>query len=49
MSSAKEIDEKSLTFSDTAKKEIKQMYCAVEEILNYTLKTLTDDDLRSAA
>ena len=49
MSSAREIDEKSLTFSDTAKKEIKQMYCAVEEILNYTLKTLTDDDLRSAA
>lgn len=49
MSSAREIDEKSLTFSDTAKKEIKQMYCAVEEIINYTLKTLTDDDLRSAA
>lgn len=49
MSSAKEIDEKSLTFSDTAKKEIKQMYTAVDEIINYTLKTLTDDDLKAAA
>lgn len=49
MSSAKEINDKSLTFSDSAKKEINQMYKAVEEIINYTIKAIADDDLKASS
>lgn len=47
--SAKEIYTKQLTFSDTAKEEIERMISAVKEILKYTEKTITDDDLYAAA
>lgn len=46
--SAKEISSKKLTFSDSAKAEIKQMCDAVSEIMDYTLKTIVDDDLSAA-
>lgn len=49
MSSAKEINDKSLTFSDSAKKEINQMYTAVEEIIDYTIKAITSDDLKASS
>lgn len=48
MNSAKEINSKKLTFSDSAKAEISQMYDAVNEIMDYTLKTIVDDDLTAA-
>ena len=47
--SAREIREKKLTFSDSAKAEIKTMCSALIEILDYTLKTVSDNDLISAA
>ncbi|MGN0462688.1 MAG: Na/Pi cotransporter family protein [Ruminococcus sp.] len=47
--SAREIRDKKLTFSDSAKAEIKTMCNAVLEILEYTLKTVSDNDLVSAA
>ena len=47
--SAKEIRDKKLTFSDSAKAEINSMCSAVIEILDYTLKTVSDNDLSSAA
>ena len=49
MESAREIKNKKLTFSDSAKAEIKQMCSAVIEILDYTTKTVSDNDLSSAA
>ncbi|MGN0476579.1 MAG: Na/Pi cotransporter family protein [Ruminococcus sp.] len=49
MESAKEINNKKLTFSDSAKAEINQMCNAVIEILDYTMKTVIDNDLSSAA
>lgn len=48
MNSAKEINSKKLTFSDSAKSEIRQMCDAVNEIMDYTLKTIIDDDLTAA-
>ena len=47
--SAREIRDKKLTFSDSAKAEIKTMCSALIEILDYTLKTVSDNDLISAA
>lgn len=47
--SAREIRDKKLTFSDSAKAEIKTMCNALLEILDYTLKTVSDNDLISAA
>lgn len=47
--SAREIRDKKLTFSDSAKAEIKTMCNALLEILEYTLKTVSDNDLISAA
>lgn len=49
MSSAKEINDKSLAFSDSAKKEINQMYKAVEEIINYTIKAIAENDLKASS
>ena len=49
MESAREIKNKKLTFSDSAKAEIKQMCSAVIEILDYTTKAVSDNDLSSAA
>lgn len=46
--SAREIRDKKLTFSDSAKAEIKTMCSALIEILDYTLKTVSDNDLISA-
>lgn len=48
MHSAKEIHSKNLVFSDSAKSEIGQMCSAVNEIMDYTLKAITDDDLSAA-
>lgn len=48
MNSAKEIHSKNLVFSDSAKSEIGQMCGAVNEIMDYTLKAITDDDLSAA-
>lgn len=46
--SAEEIHSKNLAFSDTAKAEIQIMINAVSEILEYTVKTVTENDLLSA-
>ena len=47
--SAEEVNRKKLTFSDTAKAEIENMINAVKEMLDYTVKTVTNSDLVSAA
>lgn len=49
MNSAKEINSKKLIFSDSAKSEIEKMCSAVNEIMDYTLKTITNDDLTAAS
>ncbi len=49
MNSAKEIKNKKLTFSDSAKAEIGQMAKAVEEILSLMLDTVKNDNLMAAA
>ncbi len=46
--SAKEIHTKQLTFSDTAKAEIERMIKAVDEILDYAVKAVINDDLFAA-
>lgn len=46
--SAEEIDSKNLAFSDTAKKEIATLIGAVKEIIGFTVKTVTENDLYSA-
>lgn len=48
MNSAKEINSKKLIFSDSAKSEIEKMCSAVNEIMDYTLKAITNDDLTAA-
>lgn len=48
MNSAKEINSKKLIFSDSAKSEIEKMRSAVNEIMDYTLKAITNDDLTAA-
>ncbi|MGN0488489.1 MAG: Na/Pi cotransporter family protein [Ruminococcus sp.] len=47
--SAEEINRKKLAFSDTARAEIEIMINAVTEMLNYTVSTVTKNDLISAA
>lgn len=47
--SAEEINRKKLAFSDTARAEIETMINAVTEMLNYTVSTVTKNDLISAA
>lgn len=49
MNSAKEINSKKLIFSDSAKSEIEKMCSAVNEIMDYTLKAITNDDLTAAS
>lgn len=49
MNSAKEINSKKLIFSDSAKSEIEKMCSAVNEIMDYTLKAITNDDLTTAS
>lgn len=49
MNSAKEINIKKLIFSDSAKSEIEKMCSAVNEIMDYTLKAITNDDLTAAS
>lgn len=49
MNSAKEINSKKLIFSDSAKAEIEKMCDAVNEIMDYTLKAITNDDLTAAS
>ena len=48
MESAKEIYEKKLTFSPEAQKELAVMVSAVNEILDLTLKSFTNNDLDTA-
>ena len=47
--SAEEIQRKNLAFSDTAKAEINTMISAVTEMLDFTVNTVTKEDLVSAA
>ncbi len=48
LGSAEEIDEKKLSFSTDAQREINTMVSAVKEIMTLALKAFRDDDLNSA-